>query len=116
MPSVARMVRHAELEASLPHQRRPGTDDVPLRPDSRGVPLVMLAREQVEIVVMAAHRHEVASARFDVAFEQLLGLPRFRLPLTDDVDESRAARMAVAPQMIFVRSLAVLPRHAALQV
>jgi hypothetical protein len=116
MPGVAGVVGDTELEPRLAHQRLPGADDVTLRTDPGAVPFMMLAGEQVEVVVVTAHCHEVSRAGLAVLSDQVGGIPVLRLPLADDVDEPGLARVAIAAQVVDVGSLARFPRQPSLSV
>src|SRR4051794_1563432 len=70
----------------------------------------MPAREIVEIVVMTAHRHEVARTRGGIAFHQIRRVPLLGFPLSDDIDEAAAAGVAVTLEMMLVSGFRRKPR------
>ena len=63
----------------------PGADNVHLGTDIHRIPRLISRIPVVEIVVMIAHRHEVARAHFDVQIHQLIWLPPVNPPIVSDV-------------------------------
>src|SRR5206468_7639493 len=102
MPRVARMVRHAKLEARLTHQRRPCANNVALWSNARAVPAVMFALKQIQIVVMAGHGEEIAGTCLLISAQQILRLPLLRFPPSNYVDESGPAGVTIVADVMIV--------------
>src|SRR5260221_3828255 len=102
MPGVTRMIGDPELQAGLADQWLPAADNILLRSHTGRVPPVVPTREIVEIVVMTAHRHEVARAGGGIALHQIRRVPLLGFPPSDDVDEAAAAGVAVMLEMVLV--------------
>jgi hypothetical protein len=75
----------------------------------------MLAVEEIEIVMVDAHAHEVARARLLIFVYEILRLPILGLPLADDVEKAGAAGMTIMLEVMLVGAVArALPRLAPL--
>ena len=78
----------------------PFTEDVAVRTDVLGVPLLVLAIPEVEVVVVVTEREEVLSSNFLIELHELLGIPVLSLEKRKNVLESHFGRMTVVLTMV----------------
>jgi hypothetical protein len=82
-------------------------DDVFLRADLDGVPVVEAGVVVVEVVVVVGQRGEVLGPGGDVEIHQLFGLPVLGLPEVVDLHPSDLGGMAVVLQVMVVLAVAL---------
>ena len=95
VPCVRRVDAHAPVKPGAADRLAPLADDVALRADPDGVPFLVFAVPQVEVVVVVRHGDDVLRAH---AFEELCELRRIpfvALPLVDHVLEPERLLVAV---------------------
>ena len=95
-PCVVGMEGYSERQLGFPRGLCPSVKDVLVGPDGHGVPFLVLAVPEVEVIVMVAQGEEILCPTFlGVEAYQLLGVPVLGLEQRQDVLESHFRRMAV---------------------
>ena len=91
----------AERESCFLGSGSPFGEDVAVRSDVLGVPLLVLAIPKVEVVVVVAEREEILSSDFLIELHELLGIPMLSLEEREDVLKSHFGWMTVVLTMVF---------------
>jgi hypothetical protein len=105
VPCVGGVVGDGEAQAVLAGELAVDADDVLLRADLDGVPVVETGVVGVEVVVVVGERGEVLCAGGDVEIHQLFGLPVLGLPEVVDLHEAELGGMAVGGDVVVVLRL-----------
>ena len=101
-PCSRGMNAHAEAEACLPRSTLPPSHNVLVRAFHRGVPWMVLAVPEVEVVVMIGQCYEILRTGTLIETDKPLRIPVLGFPLMGQVFESHFRRMVEMLEMIFV--------------
>ena len=101
-PGMRRVHAHAQAEAIFAAGRRPAAHDVLLRAQGHGVPALVLAVEEGEVVVVIGQGEEIPRTGLLVELDQRIRVPALRLPFVDPVLEAEAGRVVLRVDVVFV--------------
>ena len=105
-PCVVGMEGDAQRKSGFLGSFGPAVEDISFRADIHGVPLLVFAVPEVEIVVVVAKHKEIACASFLlIEFHQLVGCPVLCLEQREDFFEPHLGRMAVVFTVVIVFSV-----------
>ena len=101
-PGMVGMERDTQWQSGFLGSTGPAFEDILMRTDVLGVPLLILRIPQVEVVVVIAQYKEVLSTTTLVALHERLGIPLLGLEQGKDVLETELGRMTVVLYMVLV--------------
>ena len=93
-PRVCGVYTHTELQPGLSARALPSCYNILSGAYSNGVPLLIAAVVQVQIVVVVRQGHKIPGTGLFIKAQQAVRLPFVRLPLIDPVLEAELARVA----------------------
>ncbi|OPZ94030.1 MAG: hypothetical protein BWY72_02400 [Bacteroidetes bacterium ADurb.Bin416] len=94
----------------------PTAHDIFAGTDSHGIPRLIAAFIQVEVVVMIGQCKEILRTSFFIQFDQGIRFPFFGFPRIDDVFEAKLIRTTVLTNMILVLTRALVIHEAGIPI
>ena len=104
-PGMGGMDAHAQRQAILAAGLGPLAHDVALGSHVHGVPGLVLAVPEVEVVVVVGQGHEEFGPHALVETDERVGLPPLGLPLVDDILEAEVLGVAILLEVHFLLPL-----------